>query len=308
MLTKNPIYVAMAAIILLASCAKDGDTALITRWGKEKYYSDFLWKKHVPDTLYRELEFDFNEDAKYFMDEPLRLGLFKKAGSGKMLPVLDNEMEIFVDGKKCDNNIIDVPSSVEKLKVGIVFNHNAENKVHHWFFKPVSDGGLERINDMDADTFNNPDSSLLEVEAQKLKIMNPLAQGLLITCIIIIVVLLVWLLVLKSIFYPKFRVGKVTFCDPEPYMSQKKLRGCRLLILTSTKPHQSTLNRIFTGEIRYEVNPMWTTDVVMEPRDKNSVRVRASKEYLVDSRIMKVHKEYIIQNTTTGTKTKVNIS
>lgn len=308
MLSKTSSFIAIVAVLALASCAKEVDNTSETRWGKEKYYSDFLWKKHVSDTLYRELAFDFNEDAKNYMDEPLQLGLFKKTDSGKMLPVMQNEMEVFVDGDKCENNIIIVSSNVEKLKVGIVFNPNAENKVHHWFFKPIKDGGLERINDMDADTFNNPDSSLMEVEAEKQKIMNPLAEGTMLTGFLLLAVLLAWFIALKHMIFPTFRVGKITLTDPVPYMCQKKLRGCRQLILTNKKPKQNGFNKFFTGEIRYDVNPMWTTVIVIEPRDRNSVRVRASKEYLTDARTMKVHNEYTIQNMTTGTITKVKIS
>ena len=82
------ILAVLCPLMLLASCGKKADEANApTRWGKENYYDKFLWKKHVPDTLYRTIEFDFNQDAKNYMDKPLRLGLFKKTDSGKMLPV-----------------------------------------------------------------------------------------------------------------------------------------------------------------------------------------------------------------------------
>lgn len=308
MSSSKHIIVAMLAVAAACACTKTEGEGDVARWGKDNYYKDFLWKKHVPDTLYREIAFDFNNDAKQYMNEPLQLGLFKKTNSGKMLPVMENEMEVFVDGQKCDNNVINVPSSAEKLKVGIVFNPNAENRVHHWFFKPVNDAGLERINDMGPDTFNDPESSLLEIEAEKNKIMNPLAEGSMLSGIILLGALLAWLLIIKHIVFPSFRVGKIMLSDPEPYMSQKKLRGCRRLVLTNKKPDQGLLSRLFTGEIRYDVNPLWTSDIIIEPRDKNSVRVRPSKEYLTDSRTMKVHNDYTIQNMTTGTKTKVRIS
>lgn len=295
-------------VLLICACNKENDKNAATQWGKDNYYNDFLWKKHVPDTLYREMAFDFNDDARNFMYEPLQLGLFKKTDSGKMLPVMENEMEVFVDGTKCENNVISVEPGTEIIKVGLVFNPAAENKVHHWFIKPVNDGGLERINDMDAGTFNNPESSLMEVEAEKNKIMNPLAEGSMLTGIFLLAALLVWLFVLKLIFFPTFRVGKIILSDPVPYMSQKRLRGTRKLILTNNKPTQSGINRFFTGKIIYDVNPMWTSDIVIEPRDRNSVRVRPSKEYMTDTHTMKVHNEYTIQNMTTGTKTKVKIS
>lgn len=308
MFCKKQILFVILAIIAVCACSKTDGQKTVARWGKENYYKDFLWKKHVPDTLYREIEFDFNEDAQKYMTEPFQLGLFKKTESGKMLPVLENEMEVFVDGRKCDKNIINVSANVQKIKVGIVFNPAAENKVHHWFFKPVNDGGLERINDMDPDAFNDPESSLLDIEAEKNKVMNPLAEGLSLTGLILLAALIVWLLILKRIVFPTFRVGKISLNDPVPYMSQKKLRGARRLVLSNKVTKQSWINKVFTGEIRCEVNPIWTSEIIIEPRDRNSVRVRTSKEYLTDSRTMKVHNEYTIQNMTTGTKTKVRIS
>lgn len=299
----------LCPLMLLVSCGKDKDQAdAPARWGKENFYNSFLWKKHVPDTLYRTIAFDFNQDAKNYMDKPLRLGLFKKTNSGKMLPVTEAEMEVFANGVKCPNNIIDVQSGTDELKVGIVFNPNAENKVHHWFFRAVDDGGLERINDMDPDTFNADNASLMDVEAEKHKIMNPLAEGLLLTGILLIALLLVWLIVLKPIVFPTFRVGKIQISDPVPYNSLKRLRGYRKLVLTNKKPDQGFFNRFFTGKILFETNSIWSSDVIVEPKDKTSVRLRCPKDFMADARVLKKNQEYTIQNMTTGTKTKIRIS
>lgn len=300
------IYI-FSTLLCLCSCSDDNSQNLVTSWGKEEFYEDFMWKKYVPDTLYRQIAFDFNDDAKNYMTEPLQLGLFKKTDSGKMVPVLDNEMEVFANGVKCPDNIISVSPDTETVLVGIVFNPKAENKVHHWFFKPVNDGGAERINDMDPEMFNSPNSSLLELEVEKNKIMNPLAVGTLAFGIILISALLIWLLLLKFIFYPTFKVGKIMLCDPVPYMCQKSLRGCRKLVLTKNKSSQSFLNRLFTGRVIYDVNSMWTSDIVIIPRDRKSVKAITTAEYMMDSKIMKIHNDYTICNTATGTKTKVTI-
>ena len=296
-------------LMLLVSCGKEKDQAAApARWGKENYYNNFLWKKHVPDTLYRTIEFDFNQDAKKYMDKPLRLGLYKKTDSGKMLPVMESEMEVFVNGIKCVGNVIDVKPGTDQLKVGIVFNPKAENKVHHWFFRAVDDAGLERINDMDPDTFNADNASLMDVEAEKHKIMNPLAEGLMLTGILLIAALLVWIIVLKPIVYPTFRVGKILLSDPVPYNSLKRLRTYRKLILTNKPQKQNAFNKFFTGKILFEVNQLWTSDVVVEPKDKTSVRLRCPKDFMADARVLKKNQEYTIQNMTSGTKTKIRIS
>lgn len=299
----------LCPLVLLVSCGKVKDqSSTPTRWGKENYYNKFLWKKHVPDTLYRTIEFDFNQDAKKYMDKPLRLGLFKKTDSGKMLPVTESEMEIFANGDKCPNNIIDVKSGTDQIKVGIVFKPEAENKVHHWFFRAVDDAGLERINDMAPEAYNAENASLMDVEAEKHKIMNPLAEGILLTGILLVALLLLWLIVLKPMFFPTFRVGKIQVSDPAPYNSLKRLRGYRKLILTGKPQKQGFFDKLFTGKILYEVNQLWTSDVEVEPKDKTSVRLRCPKDFMADARVLKKNQEYTIQNMTTGTKTIIRIS
>ena len=303
------ILAAICPLMILASCGKKAeDPNAPTRWGKENYYDKFLWKKHVPDTLYRTIEFDFNQDAKSFMDKPLRLGLFKKTDSGKMLPVTESEMEVFLDGRKCPHNIIDVQAGTDQLKVGIAFKPKAENKVHHWFFRAVDDGGLERINDMDPGTYQADNASLMEIEVDKHKVMNPLAVGTGLTLLFLLALLLIWLLVLKPVFFPTFRVGKIQVSDPVPYNTLKRIRGYRKMILTNKPAKQGFFDRVFTGRILYEVNDLWTSEVVIEPKDRNSVRLRCPKDFMADARVLKKNQEYTVQNMTTSTKTKIKIS
>ncbi|MCR5013469.1 MAG: hypothetical protein K6A28_01695 [Bacteroidales bacterium] len=299
----------LCACVLLSSCKeKTTDGTAPTRWGKEDYYESFLWKKHAPDTLYRTIEFEFNDDAKNFMDKPLRLGLYKRTDSGKMLPVKESEMEVFVDGRKCPDNIVDVAPGTEQLEVGIVFNPEAENKVHHWFFRAVDDGGLERINDLAPDAFNADNASLLDVDVEKHKVMNPLAEVLILIGIVIGIALLLWFLMFKFVLFPRFRVGKMQLTDPVPYNSLLRLRKYRKLVLTNKAKKQGFFSRLFTGRILYEVNSIWTNDVVVEPKDSNSVRLRCPKDYMADGRVLRKQQEYTIQNITTGTKTKIKIS
>lgn len=308
MCNKKILLATFCLMMLLASCGKKADDVMApTRWGKENYYEKFLWKEHVPDTLYQTMEFDFNQDAKDFMDKPLRLGLYKKTDNGKMLPVTESEMEVYVNGQKCQDNIINVQPDIDQLKVGIVFKPNAENKVHHWFFRAVDDGGLERINDMDPDTFNSDNASLLDIEVEKHKVMNPLKEGFLITGIFLLAALLVWLLILKRIVFPVFRVGKVLLTDPVPYNSLKRVKGYRKMVLTNKAVKQGFLDKLFAGKIQYEVNQIWTSDVVIEPKDKKSVRLRCPKEYLADARVLTTNQMYTIHNMTTGTKTTIKI-
>lgn len=275
-------------------------------FGKTNYFKDFLWKKYVSDTLKNEISFEFNDDAKAFMKDSLQLALFKKAENGTLIPVNEDEITLLVNGKKCQNNIITVFSNTKLLNVGLVFNPKAANKVHHWFFKVIQDGGLERINDLDAKTFRAEGSSLLEVETEKNRIMNPLAEVFMFIGLGLLALILLWFVALKSLIFPTFRVKTIMLNNPN-HMCEKKIHNARKLILTKEKVKQSGISRFFSGTIVYDIHPVWTTDIVIEPRDKKSAKIETSPEYWVKAHVLKVNQDYMVKNNTTGVETTIKV-
>lgn len=305
MSSKSSITIALLTIACLVGCQDKQQSSVL--WGKADTYDDFLWKKHTPDTLKQTLCFDFNQDAKDYMHKPLRLGVFKKEENNKFVQVPETEMELFADGKKVNGNALTVPASCEELEVGVVFNDKAENKVHYWYIKPIDNGGLSRINDKPTDTAI--ENVIMEIRAKKTHVMNPLAEGLLFFAIFLVSALLVWFLILKPIFFPVFKVKKVDLIGPEPYINTIQIKRYRKLILTSKNKKQSWVSQLFTGQIKYSVNSLWTADVEFVPKDKRSIRIRPDKsEYLTDARILKMNTEYTLENTNTHSKTIIKLS
>ena len=94
---------------------------------------------------------------------------------------------------------------------------------------------------------------------------------------------------------------------PEPYLSRKTIRRARQVVLTSKRPSQSMINQLFTGKIVYEVNELWTSDIVIIPRDRRSVRISQKRGYLTDANRLMLGQEYMIQNESTKTKTTIKI-
>lgn len=314
MSAKRFILSLLGVAAMLCACSEKEDSVSgtpIAQWGKSKYYKDFLWKKWKPDTLKQTLVFEFNEDAVRHMEKPLQLALYKKSSSGKMVRVKDNEMRIFVDGKAAENNVISIiPKAGEDettIDVGIVFDPTAENKVHHWFFKPTDAAGLERINDLSPEEFGDDASSLMDIQIEKAQIANPLATGTAILGFILLAALVLWLAVLQFMFYPRFKVKSLLLTDPAPYMAKITILRARQFVLTSKHQSQGIFSQVFTGKIVYEVNSIWTSDIVIVPRDKKSVKVSLSKGYLIDGKLLIKNNEYTILNETTNTKTKIKI-
>ena len=308
MLSKKILSIAFVlSAILLIGCNKDASKDTLM-WGKTNSYDKFLWKEQVPDTLKRTLCFDFNDDAQNYMTSPLKLGIFKKDADGHLSQVKEDEMELFVNGAKLPGNVIEVQPTDKEIEVGVVFNPKAENKVHYWYIRPLDMGGLERINDQDATAFGS-DDAIKEIKVNKRHVMNPLAEGLMWFCIFVLAAIVLWFLILKHIIFPTFRVTRIQLSGPEPYFSQARIKGCRMCVLTAKAPHQNWFNKVFTGEIKYVVNNIWSGDVVITPRDKKSVRIAPAKGvYTTDARFFRSNDEHVIVNENTKAKTNVKIS
>lgn len=304
---RNKILPLLFAVISVSFIGcNNGNDENVVLWGKTKTYDPFLWKKQVPDTLKQTLCFDFNDDAVKYLSAPLKLGVFKKDNNGHLRQVNTDEMELFVNGRPVEGNIISVDASESEVEVGVVFNRNAENKMHFWYIKPLDAAGLDRINDKEN---YGEDEAVMEIRLRKRHVMNPLAEGLMWIGIIVLAALILWFVMLKHMFFPTFRVTRLQLTGPEPYLSQLKIKGYRQCILSASPQKQNWLNKLFAGEIKYEVNPLWTAPVVFEPRDKKSIRVRPHKQtYTTDSRFLKTNVDYVIVNETTKTKTKMKIS
>lgn len=304
---RNKFFLIILTVVstISVSCNKVNNEDAVL-WGKTNTYNPFLWKKQVPDTLKQTLCFDFNDDAVKYLTTPLKLGIFKKDDNGRLRQVRSDEMELFVNGKAVEGNVISVNASDRELEVGVVFNQNAADKIHYWYIKPIDATGLDRINDK-----NNysEDEAIMEIKLQKRHVMNPLAEGLMWFGITILAALILWFVVLKQMFFPTFRITRLQLVGPEPYLSQLKIKGYRMCILTASPQKQNWFNRVFTGAIKYEINPMWSAPVVFEPRDKKTVRVRPDKNtYSVDALFLKTNIDYVIVNEITKIKTIMKIS
>ena len=308
MSSKIKLILVLALLCVMGACTTDKNEN-VKSWEGVDYYENFLWKKYVPDTIKKVINFEFNQDSRIYMKEPLVLGFFKKKDNDKFVQVNNDEFELFVDGERVPDNKIVVKPDSEKKNIGIVFKNETENKVHYWYLKVMNNGGLDRINDFEVSDLENSGSVLMEVSVEKNKIWNPLAKILTITGLIILIALVIWMFFMKPVTYPSFRAGMITLQDPEPYSAVISTKGTRMIVLTSDKnKKQSMLNRLFTGKIKYNVNPIWTSDVVFIPRDRKSIKIRPGKDFMTDSRIMQKHEEYMLENTVTGAKTKIKIS
>lgn len=282
------VFLFFVAMLFFFGC--EAEKANIVAWGKSNVYDDFLWKKYVPDTLTHKITFDFNDDAKKF-GKSIKFGIFKK-DENKLVKVLSDELEIFVDGKKVD--AIEVSPDTKSLNVGFVFGNESENKTHHWYLKIIDGANFDRINDLTPEEFNEENTTFTEVVLEKNKIWNPVAKILFWVIVLILAILIIWFAFFKEQFNPTFKGGAILFeLDEIPY--NKKLRGYKKFICTNSNKKQSFLNKIFTGEICYLRRPaeLWVSDIEFTPASKRRIRIHCNqKDFYCDSGLLERGNDY----------------
>ena len=300
MMNKNlNIYLSVLSVlvgILFVSCTS---SPAGVSWGETDFYSDFLGNKYEPVIMNRILELQFNDDARDLMtgQEKITFQLVEKDEDGR--DVSPTGINLYKNGVLCENNRLAVSVGETEIEVGLEFTKEAAAGYHNVYLRPESLAGLDRIDDT---------AIANGLVIRKNNVHNPLAVMLLWIAIFLIAALILWLLMMKPMVYPTFSVGQLRLQDPGPYSALCPLKHYRKVILTSRNTKQGFFNALFTGKIKYIVNPIWTSDVVFEPKDKNSIRIRPSKEYQADALILRKNQDYILENTSTKAKTKMRIS
>lgn len=264
--------------------------------GKATWYDSFLfWGASTPDTLSVDLKAVFNDEAK-------------KDGSAVQLMITDEE-----GGKDCHlfyNNhpvekgkIIICSTDSEPSILSIVFNPYAKEGKRYLSIKATAKQELDNINEQPVEQYK------LTLRSKYVVNWNPLKTVLMWLIIIIIAGLLMWFLVVKRFMYPSIGVKTIQISDP--YFSKVNVKGKRRVVFTNKNMKQGLISRLFTGEILYKKNEIWTSPLAFEAgAKKKTLRVIRTKDYVFDpyTSMLKAPSEYLVENTNNNTKIKLSIN
>lgn len=264
--------------------------------GKATWYDRFLfWGESAKDTISVDLKASFNEEAVKDA-AAVQLQITNEEGN-RDFQLLYNNQPIE------DNKIILRSEDVTPSILSIIFDTNAQEGKRYFVVKPVAKDSLDNINDQPVEQYQLSLRSEYEVN------WNPLKIILMWLCIIIVAALLLWFLILKHLFYPTIGVKSIQITDP--YFAKINVKGKRRVVFTNKKEYQSVLNRIFTGEILYKINEVWTSPFVLETGAKRkTLRALRNKDYVINpySSILKAPNDYVIENITDKKIIKITIN
>jgi len=267
-----------------------------TDMGKASWYDSFLfWGASEPMQLDVDLKAVFNDEAR-------------KDGSVVELQVKDpdgrNDFQLLYNGKSVENDKI-VLSAKDKAQstLSVIFNSDAQEGSRYFTVKALAKNNLDKINDQPVEQYTLSLRSKYDVE------WNPLKTILMWIGIVILAVLSFWFLVMKHIIYPTIGVKTIQINDP--YFSRVNVKGKRRVVFTNKEEHQGLLSRIFTGEILYKKNNIWTSPLAFEAGSKKrTLRVMRTKNYTFDpyTSLLKAPSDYTVENNNDKTKIKISIN
>lgn len=265
---KTTYIIAFACALFLVGC-ESINPEICQDWGKQVHYSDFWFKKFVPDTLYKTL----NIDADGEIAQNVELQLYKKEGN-QVLIVPTSEVQLFADGAICPNNVIGIPPHTKSIRVGLVFTQEAQRGDYKWYLKVKDGGDVEVLNGYDLT--DNASKEIFEWQAKKQVKMNPLANGMMLGGIGLVVLLLLWLFISRVFIWPsaKFSTVYIDYCDGYGQKSVRMAGKYELVCTDNAKIKDSALKVFFVGKRQFEYNDFWTEPVTIKTGARaNSVRI-----------------------------------
>ena len=232
-------------------------------WGETKFYKSSFLKSYKPVVMSRTLNFSLNEGASDMCNREFSFVVQEKLPSGKM----DKAQGIIVykNGEKCADNILRVKGGEGEVELGIEFTEVVEEGNHHYFLAAKSLNGLDNVR------YIRLDEGFI---AKKRDIMNPANKWLMLISMALVAIYLLWLILLRRIFYPHVKFSKVyvTYPGCSDDVVIKFNHRCKV-IFTNKPKKQNFLHTMFMVRDEVIVNECWTSEVKLLPAKHPYVKV-----------------------------------
>lgn len=295
-------------MVIFSSCQREDESIRVPNsidFGKVSYYKPFFFCKKEIHPLEKTLVFDFNEEAK--KDNSFVELTLTDRHTGEA--VGQESVTMLINGEETLNNKVKISplqlDTANAVTFGFLFNEDTPTGNHQWLLK-VTDSSLDRVDNIHLETQNDP--PIVLISAGFSKQINPLLLGTYIFLAILAGLFLCWIIALRHIMYPRFRISTITVT--EPYYAVYKPRLCYKVVFTNRVEKQNFVRKLFTGEILYAVNEVWTEKWELRPKNKNAVKPVLNRNIMIEpfSPYLSNQIDYTITINNTGQNIKIRIN
>ena len=235
---KKIFLTAIISVALLASsCSKN---ELPTQsLGEVSYYPKFLFWEADTTSLTKVLELNFNQDAK---DEGAKTTAEFAFVDNNGDPVSTDELEIKVNGEVSKNNCFRVDATQSEVQLTFTFLPAAKSGKHQGNLRMVKHHLLDRVDNQIVEGSQPIDIFKWTIYFDKN--WNPLKLALFWLISILVAAFLLWMILLRPIFHPKFGSIQKTFIIPGMAPLIVRFKGARMVVVAAShQKKQSAWNR-----------------------------------------------------------------
>lgn len=264
------ILFVLIIIVSFTSCKDKKDVVV---FGETEWYEPWMWKEYEPVIMERYIEFDFNEEAKHWLQgKPLKFEL----------RTIDDDpvknIKLYVNDKYCADNIFVINVQDTEAKIGIEFEKTAKEGNHSYIIKYIPSGGESlKLDVISFESFGYNNS----IQAKKKDVANPAKVATIWSVIGFVALCVLWLIVSRLIIWSSTSFSTI-YIDYNDNMGPKRIRmnGKYELVCTNNpRKKDSFMAKIFKGSKQYEYNDFWSHDVIICDGARKKVRVQGLKDF-----------------------------
>lgn len=262
-------------LLFCASCSKKRNNLSALQFGEVKSYTPEFGNKPYNKILTVPIELKFNNEAV----EKQSFIELEWVNTNGNAPV---NISYFVNGTKMLDNAIRFNAknfaSPQRVELGLQFNNGIAEGKQSGYLK-IKQSDLDRVESFDLN--NNTQIEIFRWQAKFTKTLHPIIKGLIATILAIITFHLLWFLLMKPIFYPKFKRGEFEML--EPAYNTIKLKGYKKIHLGGKqKIRQGFISKFYTGKIGQAMRE-YDFDVTLTPfRRRGNIWCRIKAEAALD--------------------------
>lgn len=239
----------------------------VKKFSKASFVSSFLKSEAKTIPAESDIKIEFNEQAKIENSSAeVKVCLMKNR---KGAPA--SNFTICMDGKELKNGSFEVTPDTSNVHLSVEGGILTKESKYY--------GRIELIPknlDNCAIKPNKGDSTVYSWDFRFEKKWNPFLLGTVILLAFLIATFLLWMIVLKPIFYPRFGSIQKTFIIPGMAPLVVKFKGARMVVVAAShSKKQSGWNRFWTGKIIYKTHPAFEDPITFKPIRGRRVLARA---------------------------------
>lgn len=255
-------HILLLTLLFVTSCDNNS-----VSFGTVEYYPSFLWVKSNITPVEKTFEFNFSQDAQQDSKSYAEFQFVDNNGN----PISTSLMQVSDEEGELKDNKLRVSSNVKSKVLTFVFSPNASYGKHQGYLKLIGHD-LDRIESQPLKPGDKID--VFQWTLHYDKAMNPLAKILLCIFTAIVACLMLWFLVVRPSVYPHFGKFRKSILIKQNDVIVGQLNfaftGARKVVFYDRKVQQSIWSRIFIGEIKTYVNPLFKTKLTFTPKRRNA--------------------------------------